>query len=71
MTRPARVVVAGVPHHVKERGNRRQQTFFRDEDYKTYLSLWQGRFGSCPMDRPHTLAAAGCVSPSFPEEVLA
>ncbi|KUK52129.1 MAG: Transposase [Desulfotomaculum sp. 46_296] len=29
----------GVPHHVTQRGNRRQQTFFCDEDYKAYLHL--------------------------------
>jgi len=120
MTRLAQVVVAGVPHPVTQRGNRRQPTFFRDEDYQTYLDLmagacakhgldvwawcllpnhvhliavpqtpeglaagigrahwrytrainfrekwrgylWQGRFGSCPMDGPHTLAAARYV----------
>jgi putative transposase len=35
----ARVVVAGVPHHVTQRGNRRQQTFFCDADYVAYLHL--------------------------------
>jgi len=33
MTRLARAVVPGVPHHMTQRGNRRQVTFFRDEDY--------------------------------------
>jgi len=120
MTRLARVVVKGIPHHVTQRGNRRQPTFFRPEDYTTYLDLmaaaciehdlevwawclmpnhvhlvvvphapeglalgigrahwrytrainfrenwrgylWQGRFASCPMDGPHTLAAARYV----------
>ena len=37
--RQARVVVPGAPHHVTQRGNRRQQTFFRDADYLTYLHL--------------------------------
>jgi putative transposase len=32
-------VVAGVPHHITQRGNRRQQTFFQDGDYALYLSL--------------------------------
>ena len=35
----ARVVAAGVPHHVTQRGNRRQQVFFCDADYASYLSL--------------------------------
>jgi putative transposase len=28
-----------LPHHVTQRGNRRQQTFFCDEDYAAYLEL--------------------------------
>jgi putative transposase len=39
MTRLARVVIEGVAHHVTQRGNRRQPTFFRPEDYQTYLDL--------------------------------
>ncbi len=39
MPRLARVVVPGLPHHVTQRGNRRQQTFFCDEDYEAYLDL--------------------------------
>jgi putative transposase len=30
------VVVPGIPHHVTQRGNRRQQTFFSDADYAAY-----------------------------------
>lgn len=33
MARQARVVIPGVPHHVTQRGNRRQRTFFGDGDY--------------------------------------
>lgn len=39
MARIARVVSPWYPHHITQRGNRRQQTFFCDEDYKVYLSL--------------------------------
>lgn len=39
MARMARVVVPFYPHHVTQRGNRRQQTFFSDDDYATYLTL--------------------------------
>jgi REP-associated tyrosine transposase len=39
MARLARVVAAGLPHHVTQRGNRRQQVFFGDEDYATYRAL--------------------------------
>jgi putative transposase len=40
------VVVPGYPHHVTQRGNRRMQTFFCDDDYRAYLSLaaeWCGQ----------------------------
>ena len=39
MARLARVVVPGLPHHLTQRGNRRQPTFFCDEDYQSYLEL--------------------------------
>lgn len=39
MARIARAVAPGIPHHITQRGNRRQQVFFRDEDYQTYLEL--------------------------------
>jgi len=39
MARIARVVAAGIPHHVTQRGNRRLTTFFTDEDYRTYIAL--------------------------------
>jgi putative transposase len=39
MGRLARVVAPGFPHHLTQRGNRRQQTFFCDEDYQSYLEL--------------------------------
>jgi putative transposase len=39
MARLARVVAAGLPHHVTQRGNRRQPVFFGDGDYETYLRL--------------------------------
>jgi putative transposase len=39
MARLARFVVPGVPHHVTQRGNGRQQTFFGDADYAAYRDL--------------------------------
>jgi len=48
MGRLARVTVPGMPHHVTQRGNRRQQTFFSDADYSTYVDLlseWCGKRG--------------------------
>jgi putative transposase len=39
MARIARVVVPGVPHHVTQRGNRRQRIFFEEDDYRRYRRL--------------------------------
>jgi putative transposase len=39
MSRIARVVIPGIPHHIVQRGNRRQTVFFRDEDQRYYLRL--------------------------------
>jgi putative transposase len=39
MARLARVVAAGSPHLVTQRGNRGQKVFFSDSDYELYLSL--------------------------------
>ena len=41
MPRIARVVAPGMPHHITQRGNRRLQTFFSDQDYSTYIDLMQ------------------------------
>lgn len=39
MVRMARFVCPGEPHHVIQRGNRRQNVFFCDQDRKEYLRL--------------------------------
>jgi putative transposase len=39
MPRTARTVLPGIPHHVIQRGNRRQDVFFSPEDYRLYLRL--------------------------------
>lgn len=39
MARVPRIIVPGVPHHVTQRGNRRQLTFFDDKDYRVYLKF--------------------------------
>ncbi len=121
MTRIARIVIPGVPHHVTQRGNRRERVFFSDQDYALYrdwlgescrkfgVAVWaycqmpnhvhlilvpsdaeglglalgrvhrlyagfvnarsrqtghlfQGRFGSVPMDEEHLLRAARYVA---------
>ncbi len=39
MSRLPRLVLPGIPHHVTQRGNRRERTFFEDGDYALYLDL--------------------------------
>ncbi|MDJ0712312.1 MAG: transposase [Woeseiaceae bacterium] len=39
MPRFQRLVVPGFPHHVTQRGVRRQTTFFDEQDYRRYLNL--------------------------------
>ncbi len=54
-----------MPHHVVQRGNRRQQTFFCDADYRAYLSLlseWCGRW--------RTRIWAYCLMPNHVHLVL-
>ena len=49
MARIGRIVAPGYPHHITQRGNRRMETFFADDDYQAYLSLllaWCGRHGN-------------------------
>jgi putative transposase len=48
MARLPRIVIPGIPHHITQRGNRREQTFFEDGDYELYLDLLKeaaARFG--------------------------
>ena len=39
MARLRRLVLPGIPHHVTQRGNRRERTFFEEGDYALYLDL--------------------------------
>ncbi len=39
MSRLAGIVVSGYSHHIMQRGNSRQETFFSNEDYEAYISL--------------------------------
>src|ERR1051325_8431586 len=65
MPRAARLVIPGFPHHVTQRGNRRQRTFFGDRDYALYLKLlrfWCARAG--------TSVWAWCLMPNHVHLVL-
>jgi putative transposase len=39
MARLARVILPGYPHHITQRGNRRQDVFFQESDYVYYIEL--------------------------------
>lgn len=65
MARMARVVAAGVSHHVTQRGNRRQQTFFSDSDYEAYRTLLaQG------CRKAHVSVLAYCLMPNHVHLIL-
>lgn len=68
MARLARLVIPGMPHHVTQRGNRRHQTFFNEEDYAACLELtpqWRRQqgvaiWGYCLMpSHRHLIAVPG------------
>lgn len=43
MPRLARTVFAGLPHHITQRGNRRENVSFTEEDREVYLE-WLGEY---------------------------
>ena len=50
MPRQARVVAAGVPHHITHRGNNRQDVFLSDEDRRRYQNLLREQLEPCAVD---------------------
>lgn len=50
MARLARVIAAGIPHHVTQRGNRRMATFFREQDYRDYITLMAQWCRTCSVE---------------------
>ena len=50
MARIARVIAAGMPHHVTQRGNRRMTTFFREQDYRDYIALMAQWCRTCSVE---------------------
>ena len=65
VARLARVVVPGLPHHVTQRGNGRQRTFFEDGDYALYLDLL-----AAAAERARTEVWAYCLMPNHVHIVL-
>jgi len=50
MPRSARQVVPGFPHHIVQRGNRRQTIFFTDQDRRAYLRWLAEATRACGVD---------------------
>jgi putative transposase len=59
MPRRPRIVQAGVPHHVTQRGNRRDQVFFGDADRLAYLDWLRQYTGEHAVD-----VLAYCLMPN-------
>jgi len=55
----ARIVAPGLPHHITQRGNRRMETFLREEDYGVYLDLMKAW-----CDRHEVAIQAWCLMPN-------
>jgi putative transposase len=53
MARAARVVAEGVPHHITQRGNNRQNVFLLDEDRRFYIEALRAK------SRQHGLTILG------------
>jgi putative transposase len=65
MARLSRVVIPGVPHHITQRGNRRQQTFFRHSDYLDYIHVMSEECRRCAVD-----VWAWCLMPNHSHMVV-
>jgi len=65
MARLPRVVIPGIPHHVTQRGNGRQPTFFEEADYALYLDLL-----AAAAERAGTEVWAYCLMPNHVHVVL-
>ena len=50
MPKIARIVISGLPHHITQRGSRRQATFFCKEDYLAYIELMAQWCARCGVD---------------------
>jgi putative transposase len=65
MPRIARLVVPGIPHHVTQRGNRRQRVFFSAGDGRLYLRLLRE---GC--EKAGTRVWAWCLMPNHVHLIL-
>src|SRR5437899_2098946 len=50
MPRIARTIVPGLAHHLTQRGNRRQRTFFTESDYADYITFMAESCRRCEVE---------------------
>ena len=50
MPRKARIIKPDFPHHIVQRGNRKMNVFFKDNDYRFYLDLLKEWCAQCNID---------------------
>jgi len=65
MPRHARVIIPGLPYHVTQRGNGRQQVFFTEADYLKYLALLRMHANQFHMD-----VLGYCLMPNHPHLIV-
>lgn len=65
MMRRARIIVPGLPHHVTQRGNRREAIFFEDGDQEIYRDLLGEQ-----LDKARVQAWAYCLMPNHVHLIL-
>ena len=65
MARLPRLVIPGLPHHVTQRGNGRQPTFFEEADYALYLDLL-----AQAAERAHAEIWAYCLMPNHVHAIV-
>ncbi len=65
MPRQPRLVVPGMPHHVTQRGSRKQQTFFNDNDYIAYIKFLAEQLPTAKAD-----VLAYCLMPNHVHLIL-
>lgn len=65
MARLARIVLPGIPHHVTQRGNRREPVFFEADDYREYLKLL-----ASAAEKAETRILAYCLMPNHVHLIL-
>jgi putative transposase len=65
MPRSARIVVPGLPHHVTQRGNRREPIFLEDGDQEIYCDLLAEQMQKCGVE-----VWAYCLMPNHVHLIL-